>query len=724
MKLKYPIDFDSLSAINVGFHEFVAAAAPATPATGMVRIYVKADKTIAIKNDAGTETVLGAGGGGGISDGDTLTTGLTFPNGGLHILDTNATHDLIITPGSNLTADRVFTITTGDAARTLSMAGNITTAADFITSGANSLTLTTTGATNVTLPTTGTLATLAGTEALTGKSINGLSIMTTTGNLTIANGSTLATSGANSITLTSTAPTNVTLPTTGTLATLAGAEAFTNKTISGGTINNAVIGGSTPAAGTFTALQATGNLTVDGDLLVSGNTVTFDTATISVEDPLIKLAKNNSAADAVDIGLYGLYDTSGSLDLYGGIFRDATDGKWRLFKDLQTEPTTTVNTAGTGYAVATIVANVEGTVTGNVTGNCSGSAGSVAVGSITGAGTGVLTALAVNVGSAGAVVVNGGAGGTPSSLTLTNATGLPTAGLVDAAVTLAKMANLAQDQFIGRTTASTGVPQTATITAAARTVLDDTTVSAMLDTLGGASALGTGGVVRGTSPTITTPTISGAITFPDGVRQTFNPDGTNAGLNVGSQAGDPSAPSNGDLWYDSTANELTARINGANVVLGAGGSGACVQRKVTEITAETTTTSTIPADNTIPQSGEGAALASAPSITPASTSNYLEIEFSSSVTVINGTGYAIMFAVFLDSEASARYTAWQVVSGSDHGSPTYLKYRVLAPSTSAQTWKIRWGVISPATAYINRLASGSYWGGTARAYFSVTEYTP
>ena len=40
-------------------------------------------------------------------------------------------------------------------------------------------------------------------------------------------------------------------------------------------------------------------------------------------------------------------------------------------------------------------------------------------------GTGVLTALGVNVGSAGAFVVNGGALGTPSSGTLTNATGLP-----------------------------------------------------------------------------------------------------------------------------------------------------------------------------------------------------------------------------------------------------------------------------------------------------------
>ncbi len=44
---------------------------------------------------------------------------------------------------------------------------------------------------------------------------------------------------------------------------------------------------------------------------------------------------------------------------------------------------------------------------------------------VSGLGTSVATALAVNVGSAGAVVVNGGVLGTPSSATLTNATGLP-----------------------------------------------------------------------------------------------------------------------------------------------------------------------------------------------------------------------------------------------------------------------------------------------------------
>lgn len=77
-----------------------------------------------------------------------------------------------------------------------------------------------------------------------------------------------------------------------------------------------------------------------------------------------------------------------------------------------------------------------------------------------------------------------------------------------------------------------------------------------------------------TNKTISTgTTVSASITWSAGVKQTFAPNATTAGLNVGSVAGDPSAPANGDLWYDSTANELTARINGANVALGAGGGG-------------------------------------------------------------------------------------------------------------------------------------------------------
>lgn len=48
------------------------------------------------------------------------------------------------------------------------------------------------------------------------------------------------------------------------------------------------------------------------------------------------------------------------------------------------------------------------------------------------------------------------------------------------------------------------------LTAAAKTVLDDATVAAMVDTLGGASSTGTGGLVRATSPTLVTPIVGTA----------------------------------------------------------------------------------------------------------------------------------------------------------------------------------------------------------------------
>lgn len=77
-------------------------------------------------NTGGTWEPGTPAGGGDVSDGDTLSTGLTFPNTGLHVLDTNASHDLIIAPGSDLTADRTLTLTTGDASRTVTISGDAT----------------------------------------------------------------------------------------------------------------------------------------------------------------------------------------------------------------------------------------------------------------------------------------------------------------------------------------------------------------------------------------------------------------------------------------------------------------------------------------------------------------------------------------------------------------------------------------------------------------------
>lgn len=75
----------------------------------------------------------------------------------------------IICSSTFAASDRALTFAPGDAARTLTLGGDITITGDLITVGDDSLTFTTGGATDVTLPTTGTLASLAGTEVLSNK---------------------------------------------------------------------------------------------------------------------------------------------------------------------------------------------------------------------------------------------------------------------------------------------------------------------------------------------------------------------------------------------------------------------------------------------------------------------------------------------------------------------------------------------------------------------------
>lgn len=108
--------------------------------------------------------------------------------------------------------------------------------------------------------------------------------------------------------------------------------------------------------------------------------------------------------------------------LYSGLVSNAThtgDATGSTALTLATV-NSNVGTYGSATAAPSITVNAKGLVTAVTTNTIT-----PAVGSITGLGTGIATALAVNTGSAGAPVLFNGAGGTPSSLTLTNCTGLP-----------------------------------------------------------------------------------------------------------------------------------------------------------------------------------------------------------------------------------------------------------------------------------------------------------
>jgi cytoskeletal protein CcmA (bactofilin family) len=161
------------------------------------------------------------------------------------------------------------------------------------------------------------------------------------------------------------------------------------------------------------------DLTVAGNLVVTGSTTQTGS---TVSNSNFQSLSNNNSGNATDFGFFGKYVES-STTKYAGLFFDAsTDNTFRLFVDTQTEPSTTVNTSATGYAVGTLVANV----TGNVSGTAATVTGA-AQSNITSLGT--LTTLTVDN-----VIINGTTiGHTDDTDLMTVADGVLTvAGEVDA----------------------------------------------------------------------------------------------------------------------------------------------------------------------------------------------------------------------------------------------------------------------------------------------------
>lgn len=111
-----------------------------------------------------------------------------------------------------------------------------------------------------------------------------------------------------------------------------------------------------------------GSVQISGNLSVLGTTFTVSSNNLIVDDSMIQLAANNTTSDLLDIGFFGSYNPDGGSHEHAGLFRDATDDTFKLFKGLQESPTNTVNTGGTGYTMATLQSYlVSGALTTNST---------------------------------------------------------------------------------------------------------------------------------------------------------------------------------------------------------------------------------------------------------------------------------------------------------------------------------------------------------------------
>jgi hypothetical protein len=131
----------------------------------------------------------------------------------------------------------------------------------------------------------------------------------------------------------------------------------------------------------------------------------------------------------------------------------------------------------------------------------------------------------------------------------------------------------------------------------------------------------------------------------------------------------------------------------------------------------TTTTSAIPLDNTIPQNTEGAELFTA-SITPTRTSSKLLIQ----VTLIIAPNPAnwIIGALFQDSIANALACSFGFMTTSTGAIILSFNHYMNAGTTSATTFKVRYGAPSGTTT-INGSNGTPYFNGVASSSMTIME---
>lgn len=147
--------------------------------------------------------------------------------------------------------------------------------------------------------------------------------------------------------------------------------------------------------------------------------------------------------------------------------------------------------------------------------------------------------------------------------------------------------------------------------------------------------------------------------------------------------------------------------------------GAPIQTVSTATSAVATGTTTIPADDTIPQNTEGDEYMTL-AITPKSATNILVIQAITHTA--NTAAVAHIVALFQDSTANA-LAAIEQYQGQTSGSVNMkLTHRMVAGTTSATTFKIRIGGSGAGTTSFNGVSGTRRFGAITKSSIVITEY--